>query len=270
MFDLHVHSAPCLLPRLADDAETVAFYEAAGFRGCVLKSHFEPTAGRARAARAGRRPAVYGGIVLNSAVGGLNPDAVEASLALGARVVWMPTIDSHAHVDAGLPRPHGAAPVGALPPVTSANETAVRRILDLVSAADAVLATGHLSPAEIGWLVPAALQAGVRRVLITHASFTVPALDASATRSLVALGAKAEVTAFQLLHQEGASGARLAAFIRAVGPEHCVLSSDAGQPDSPPAPEALLRLAETLVSEGLERGDVEAMASELPEALVTV
>jgi TolA-binding protein len=47
-----------------------------------------------------------------------------------------------------------------------------------------------------------------------------------------------------------------------------VLSSDAGQPDSPPAPEALLRLVEALAAEGLDEQALAAAASELPQALV--
>src|SRR6185312_17125067 len=93
---------------------TVAWYEEAGFAGCVLKGHAEPTAGRAAAAGDGRSVRVHGAIVLNHAVGGLNPDAVDAALALGARVVWMPTIDAQGHLDAGLPRPAGASLRGGL------------------------------------------------------------------------------------------------------------------------------------------------------------
>jgi hypothetical protein len=270
MFDLHVHSGPCVFPRLADDAQTVAWYEAAGFSGCVLKGHAEPTVGRAHAAGAGRTLAVHGGVVLNSSVGGLNPAAVEATLELGARVVWMPTLDAQAHLESRLPRPQCFSAAYAIPPAAPESETVTRRICALVAAADAVLATGHLSPAEIDWLLPAAKSAGVRRVLLTHPSFTVPALDASATRALVEQGAYAEVTAYQLLHQPGMTAAALAAFVREVGLEHCVLSSDAGQPDSPPAPEALFQLVEALVAEGLDRALVEAMASEVPERLVTL
>jgi hypothetical protein len=270
VFDLHVHSAPCVLPRLGDDVETVGWYEAAGFTGCVLKGHAEPTAGRARAAAAGRGVAVHGAVVLNAAVGGLNPGAVEAALGLGARVVWMPTLDAWAHRDAGLPCPRPGSEVYATPPVDPTSESAVLEICALVAEADAVLATGHLSVAEIAWLVPRARAAGIRRVLLTHPSFTVPSLDASATRALGDQGAYAEVTAYQLLHQPEMTAARLAAFVRDVGPERCILSSDGGQPDSPPPPEGLARLVEALTAEGLDRGRLAAMASEVPERLVTL
>jgi Family of unknown function (DUF6282) len=270
MFDLHVHSAPCLLPRLADDAQTVDWYEAAGFSGCVLKGHYEPTAGRAHAAGAGRRVAVHGAIVLNAAVGGLAPAAVAAALSLGARVVWMPTLDARAHRLVGLGRLRGTGGADlAVPPLDRAAEPPVLRILDLVAEADAVLATGHLSRDEIAWLVPKARAAGVRRIVLTHASFTVPGLTAAEARALAELGAYVEVTAFQLLHQPGMSAARLGAIVRETGPQHCVLSSDAGQPHSPPAPEALRLLVAELERVGLARGELESMAADVPEALVT-
>lgn len=274
MFDVHVHSGPCVVDRLADDVTTVAWYEQAGFSGCVLKGHCEPTVGRAAAAGAGRDLQVYGGIVLNHVAGGLNPSAVDAALTMGARVVWLPTVDATHHHEAGLEHPPSCAPtVGrgpsyATPPVDPTTEEAVRTIIRLVAEADAVLATGHVSPDEAAWVVTEATRAGLQRILLTHPSFTVPGMSASDTRELCERGAIAEVTAYQLLHQPDWDAARLAAFIREVGYEHCLLSSDAGQPDSPPGPEALLWLIDALIAEGLDAGALEAMASDVPAALV--
>lgn len=267
MFDLHVHSAPCVLPRRADDAATVGWYEEAGFSGCVLKGHFEPTAGRAAAAGAGRQVAVYGGIVLNAAVGGFNAAAVDAALALGARVVWMPTLDAGEHRARKLPSsPLAPRAALAVPPVDAAAEPAVSEILLLLAEADAVLATGHLSGRECRWLVREARAAGVSRILLTHPTFAVPGLEAAEVRELCDAGAIAEITAYQILR--GADPEPLAALASELGPERCVLSSDVGQPDSPPAPEALALLVERLVGCGLDPGAATAMASETPQGLV--
>jgi predicted metal-dependent TIM-barrel fold hydrolase len=103
---------------------------------------------------------------------------------------------------------------------------------------------------------------------VTHASFVVPGLDGATALGLARDGAHLEVTAFQLLHQAGLSAAALAAFIREVGPERCILSSDAGQPDSPAPPEALRTLVAALTAEGLDDETVDAMASRIPESLV--
>lgn len=274
MYDLHVHAGPDVVPRRASDVETVGWYESAGFAGCVLKGHCEPTVGRAAAAGAGRRVAVRGGIVLNHPVGGLNPVAVAAALAAGGRVVWLPTVDARGHRSAGLEHPPSCAPelpVGsglATPPVDHATEPAVRTIIGLVAEADAVLATGHLSAAESAWVVKEARRAGVERILLTHPTFTVPAMSTSEVAELCELGAVAEVTAYQLLHQPDCDATRLAAFVREVGPSRCLLSSDAGQPSSPPGPEALVDLVEALGSAGVDRGALGAMAGEIPSRLV--
>ncbi|MDQ8702421.1 DUF6282 family protein [Streptomyces sp. LHD-70] len=274
MFDLHVHAAPDVTPRLADDHDVVSAYAAAGFTGCVLKAHYESTVGRAAAAARAAPLKVYGGIALNQHAGGVNPAAVAAALDAGARVVWMPTADAHTQQTAGLPRlcglRTGLSPhTYAVPPVDPATGEAARAVCRMVAEADAVLATGHLSAEECRWLVAEARAAGVRRILLTHPSYTVPGMDAELAAALTAQGAVAEITTYQLLHQPGMTPARLAHFARTVGLDRIALSSDAGQPDSPPPPEALRLLIGTLAAEGLDRGALTACAGEIPEALVT-
>ncbi|MGH2913381.1 MAG: DUF6282 family protein [Solirubrobacteraceae bacterium] len=274
MFDMHVHTAPDVWQRYGDDRAIAQLYERAGFRGCVIKAHYDNTAGRARAAGAGLRLRVYGALALNQHVGGCNPAAVAAALSMGARVIWMPTTDAHTQQRAGLPRlcatlPGLADTTYAIPPVNPSTEADVRRIVALVAEHDAVLATGHLSAAEAGWLLPVARAGGVRRLVVTHPTYTVPSMSAARAAELAALGAFAEVTAYQLLHQPGCDAARLAELVRAVGYDRIILSSDAGQPDSPSPPQALELLVDALAGQGLDRSALIACASDLPEALVT-
>lgn len=274
VFDLHVHSAPDVQPRRGSDADLAREYAAAGFTGCVLKAHYDSTVGRARAATEASGLAVYGGLALNQQAGGVNPAAVAAALDMGARVIWMPTADAHTQVSAGLPRladahPALAEPTFAIPPVDPRAEASVRQVLALLAEADAVLATGHLSAEEVAWLLPEARRAGVRRLLMTHPGYTVPAMPAERAATLAREhGALAEVTTYQLLHQPGCDAAVLAHFVEAIGYEHVVLSSDAGQVDSPAPPEALQLLVEALSAAGLDRTRLEECAAELPERLV--
>lgn len=274
MFDLHVHPAPDVWQRYDDDIGIVRLYEQAGFTGCVLKSHYDNTAGRAQAAGHGLRLRVYGALALNQQVGGLNPAAVAAALAFGARIIWMPTTDAHSQQTAGLPRlcatlPQLATTTYAIPPVDWTTETAVRQIVALIAEADAVLATGHLSTTETTWLLPVARAGGVRRLLITHPGYTVPAMSAAEAAALTEHGAYAEITAYQLLHQPGCDATQLAAFARTIGYDRLILSSDAGQPDSPAPPQALQQLIDALAAQGLDRSALEASASDMPERLVT-
>lgn len=274
VFDLHVHAAPDVSPRFADDRDVVASYAEAGFTGCVLKAHYESTVGRAVASARDRQVNVFGGIALNQHVGGVNPTAVAACLQSGGRVVWMPTADAHTQRTAGLPSLCGirrdvSAHSYAIPPVDWSSAEAVRSICRMVADADAVLATGHVSTAEVRWLLGVAHECGVRRILLTHPSYTVPAMSARDAAALTSEGAFAEITTFQLLHQPGCTPQGLAAFAHEVGLDRVVLSSDAGQQDSPAPPEALELLVDVLAHEGLDRGALRACASERPESLVT-
>src|SRR5262249_7260553 len=184
-----------------------------------------------------------------------------------------PTADAHTQHAAGLPRLCGQRPglsrtAYAIPPVDWSTGGHVRQILELIAEADALLATGHLSADEVGWLLSEARLAGVTRLLLTHPSYTVPAMNAAQAAEFTGQGAYAEITAIQLLSQPGCTAARLAAFVAAVGYHHVVLSSDAGQPGNPTPPEALYLLIDALAAEGLDRQALLACASDIPERLV--
>lgn len=49
----------------------------------------------------------FGGLCLNHPVGGLNPDAVETSLKLGAKVIWLPTNTAENHYRKTAKTPQG-------------------------------------------------------------------------------------------------------------------------------------------------------------------
>jgi hypothetical protein len=273
MFDSHVHAAPDIISRRGDDAEIAREYGAAGYQGFVLKAHYESTVGRARAAAAASGLRVYGGIALNQHCGGINASAVAATLLSGGRVVWMPTADSHTQHAAGLPRLcHSDERLSnehfAIPPVDTSKVGEIDLILELIAEHDAVLATGHISAKECRWLVERAFRAGVTRVLMTHPSYLVPKIGTQEIMEFAALGAFIEITAYQLLHQPDFGPAELAEVAVAAG-HQLVLSSDAGQKDSPSPPDALQLLVETLISEGCDRHQMLSSASEVPFKLFT-
>ncbi len=169
MADLHVHAAPSLLPRHGDDAETVAAERRVGFDVVVLKSHEGSTVERAAIAGDG----VHGGVVLNSPVGGANPDAVEVAARLGGRVVWMPTVSAPNH-KAGASSPelsvHRGFELGAVAVTDPAGGLlpAWHDVLDVVAAHDLLLASGHLAATETVTLFTEARRRGVRRLLVNH------------------------------------------------------------------------------------------------------
>lgn len=275
MFDVHVHAAPDVIGRIGYDDEICARYAQSGFTGFVLKAHHESTVGRAAALARSSGMDIVGGVVLNRPAGGVNPAAVLSALGSGGRVVWFPTADAHTQETAKLPRLSDLdsrldRAVLAVPPVLipSGRQSAeIALVLDLIAEHDAVLCTGHLSRPECRWLLDEAQRRGITRFLLTHPSYTVPGMSAAEIGELAGRGAYIEITAYQLWHQPGMTPARLAQIARAAG-DRLILASDAGQPDSPQPPEALLELASTLHGEGLDAGWLAGAASEVPRKLV--
>jgi hypothetical protein len=275
MFDVHVHAAPDVLERIGYDDQIAASYAAAGYTGFVLKAHHESTVGRASALRRSSSLDVVGGIALNRAVGGINPAAVLSALATGGRVVWFPTADAHTQESAQLPRLEDLderldRSTLSVPPVLAPDqgtEEDIALVLDLIAEHDAVLCTGHLSGDECRWLFAQARRRGIGRFLLTHPSYTVPAMQVQEIAELAESGAHVEITAYQLLHQPEMTAPRLAAVARAAG-RRLVLASDAGQPDSPEPPAALEQLIAALAGEGLDAAWLRAAASETPRQLV--
>src|ERR1700690_270883 len=100
--DVHVHSDPDSVPRKLDALETARQAKDAGMRAVVLKNHWEPTVQLAyTVAKVVPGVEVFGGISLDRAVGGVNPEAVKQAAAFNGgklRIVWMPTFDSENYV----------------------------------------------------------------------------------------------------------------------------------------------------------------------------
>ncbi len=105
-YDLHVHVEPDLAKRRIDDLSLARRFGELGLAGFVLKSHYVPTAERAAVVRAAV-PGVdaLGAITLNAGVGGLNAQAVEIAARGGARIVWLPTVDSENEASEDGPKP---------------------------------------------------------------------------------------------------------------------------------------------------------------------
>src|ERR671934_481110 len=144
VIDFHVHSHPDVFGRSMDDLDVAQLAKARGMRGIVLKNHVSTTADRAALVmKVVPGIEVFGGIVLNNAVGGINPSAVEWMHRVhGSRgkVVWLPTFESDKHVKTfSKPDAKGivVAPNGQVTPEMD-------EILRIIARENLVLATGHV------------------------------------------------------------------------------------------------------------------------------
>lgn len=278
--DLHFHSYPCLFPRLADDVEVAVAARDMGMAALLYKCHHESSVSRAYYLEAmvpGIR--VFGGIVLNSYVGYVNPAAVEAALRMGARAVWMPTVDAGYHAEV-----HGST--GRYGTQSGGRESSegywvlddqeklrpeVSEVLALIAEHNVMLGTAHLSPREIVKLVPAARAAGVERVSITHPFYKVPNLDLDTLADLVRQGAVAEFEYCGVSPAWHVSQVEtVVAAIERLGASNCILVSDAGQRHNPIAPEALRVLAQTIYEKGVAIEDVHRMIHDNARAMLGV
>ena len=105
--DMHVHTNPDLRLRAYNDLELADAAVRVGARAIVIKSHLGFTVNRANIANAyvkkvyGDKTSftMYGGVVMNKVIGGVNPEAVEKGLKLGAKVVWLPTQSARRHLE---------------------------------------------------------------------------------------------------------------------------------------------------------------------------
>ena len=116
----------------------------------------------------------------------------------------------------------------------------VLAVLDKIAEHDLVLATGHSSPEESLMLVREARERGIGRIMVTHPLPPPVGMSIEQQKRAAAWGALLEYPVGNALGSnptwEGTSEAKLRAYveaIRAVGPEHVVVSSDLGQSMNP-------------------------------------
>jgi len=284
-YDLQVHVAPDVIERRIDDVGLAQEFLGRGLKGFVLKSHYIPTAERAKVvSRAVPGIHAFGALTLNHSIGGLNPVAVELAGRSGAKIVWMPTVDA-ANETAGrvdgpttklpfwakIQRELAAAGI-APPPLTVLDEDGkvidpAMRCLELIRHHDMILATGHLGRREIFALVRAARDMKLRKVLVTHAEFPSQNLSAEEQQELADAGAFIE-HCFTTMHTNKAPWDVVLESIRRVGPERCVLSTDLGQTINPPVAEGFAMFAQTLLDAGFSTEDIRRMCVVNPGALV--
>lgn len=277
-YDLHVHCSPDVVPRAQDAYDLARAASRAGMAGIGLKDHTTSTIGRCHSLNRmyPDGPRFFSSIALNPPVGGLNPAAVEAALSSGVDIIYFPTYSAAHHIETlgedVTPVPHPASGPIRLSVVSSAGalRPEVEAILQMIAAQDAVLATGHIAPRESLALLQFGRSAGVKRMIVTHASQSVPNMSIEDQQVCVANGAVIEHCFLSVT--DCCPGMiplkTIAEQIRAVGVEHVVLSSDFGQPTNGPPIEAFGQHARRLGELGFAPAELRLMMCENPARLV--
>jgi hypothetical protein len=206
----------------------------------------------------------------------MNPVAVEIAARLGARIVWMPTVDARNERESTAAAPEGATPPMwaqmqkdlaergfAVPPVEILDRDGklrgeVRDVLSVIATHDLVLATGHLSAQEIDAVVSGANEMGVNRIVVTHPEFTSQRLGPEAQRDLAKKGALLE-RCFTTPYTNKVSWDHVFDMVRVAGAAHSVLTTDLGQPFNPPVEDGLALMADRFLEAGFSDNDVHTM-----------
>jgi hypothetical protein len=277
--DIHAHVDPETIPRSVDAMDLARLAHKEGMRAVVFKNHFLSTAPIAfLVAREVPGIQVFGGIALNSEVGGINPAAVDQMVTLPGRfgrIVWMPTQDAERAGGAGGGGGGGGGLGGARPfrhpvPVARNGELLpeVKEIFTIIAKGNLALATGHLDP-ETGLLViREARKAGINRIVVTH---PVNGWTIAQQKEAVSLGAYAEYCYVGTLEFAGRGRhtlAEYAKFMKEIGPEHVIMSTDLGNAVNPVHTAGWKSYIEGLLKAGITQPEIDLMAKRNPARLL--
>lgn len=265
-YDLHTHSAPSHVTRDLDDFELLREADALGMAGVMIKSHYDPTPGRAIIANkyAGAKfTKAFGAIALNWPVGGINPYAVEAAAKMGAILAWMPTKDAKncltfGNMDGDIFQRPGLSIYDDTGRICSA----VYDVIDVIKKHDMFLATGHLSAKESVALCQIGRERGCKMIL-THPDWNRTVVPLDVQIELSRLGVIVEKIWINVVEGD-VSLEHFVHSMNQIGSERIYLVTDRGQKGQPHPAIALVDCIETLLINGITEQDILNMSHVVP------
>ena len=276
--DMHVHTNPDLRTRAYNDLELADAAVRVGARAIVIKSHLGFTVNRAAIANEyvkrvyGENTGftMYGGVVMNKVIGGVNPEAVEKGLKLGAKEIWLPTQSAKRHLEK-----MGQNPADGIELVRDGK--VIPELMDvfkLVKDYDVALGTAHVSPEEAFTVVEAARDAGVKKIIITHPEWWV--CDYS-IEDQIKLVKDYDVILERCYAQNMGKGQPYhlnlkenAELIKEVGYEHVMVDTDGGQVENPDWEIEMYEYMHYLVEYGIPIEHVYHMTKTIPYRLLGI
>lgn len=276
--DMHVHTNPDLRIRAYNDLQLADAAVRVGARAIVIKSHLGFTVNRAAIANEYVKRVygdntgftMYGGVVMNKVIGGVNPEAVEKGLKLGAKEIWLPTQSAKRHLEK-----MGQNPADGIELVRDGK--VIPELIDvfkLVKDYDVALGTAHVSPEEAFTVVEAARDAGVKKIIITHPEWWV--CDYS-IEDQIRLVKDYDVILERCYAQNMGKGQPYhlnlkenAELIKEVGYEHVMVDTDGGQVENPDWETEMYEYMHYLVEYGIPIEHVYHMTKTIPYRLLGI
>jgi microsomal dipeptidase-like Zn-dependent dipeptidase len=286
--DMHAHGYPQFslnLPARVDDYEWAEAAQAAGMSGFVIKSHMWPTMSSAYMInKLFDGITAYGSITLNEIAGGINPAYVQIAAESGAKVVFMPTWSSVNDVSQGCHffnrmRPYVTRIDSALngkDGLHTLDENGnllpeVKEVVEVCKEYNLVLASAHISIGESLKLAEQASVKGVKFVL-THPLLS-PLISATheQMKAVADTGGYIEHVFIGCMPMHNRMNPRdIYDAINYVGPEHCIMSSDAIEGWNPAPTEVLRMYISTMLALGISAEDIFTMTHTNPRKLLNL
>ncbi len=245
--DTHIHTSPDIKPRLQTDIEAVLSAKKEKMHSIVLKSHLEPTSGRAIIASEVTSFPVFGGVVLNNSVGGLNPAAVKASAEIGGRFVWFPTV-SYSTMEMDWVK--------------------IEEILHVVAENNMVIGTGHMKPSDIFSLIDMAKNLGIWKIIVNHPLTGVvgATIDEQVEMANYAYLEHCFVACMEM--HDNIDPMIIGDSIKEIGAKRCIMATDFGQIHNPLPVNGLKMFISTMFEYGISMDEINLMCGVNPQKLI--
>lgn len=255
--DLHVEGSPGPSEERLDVLEIAKAAYELEIGSFVYKSEYHPTAATASIMQQmypGLK--IIGSIVINAAIGGINPSAVEASAQLGAKVVWVPppTARESQLKQCMLYTNEGILSDNSL-------ET-----LEVIASHEMTLISELRSSSETITLFNEATKRGVSRIV---ASNSIGALSIQDQLEISSCGAYIEHTFSSCMPTVGKiSTTEVARSIQSVGADRCIVTTGLGQWFNPIPAEGFRMAIASLLHSGLNADQVSMLVKGNPKSLL--
>ena len=280
VIDMHVHSHPDVFGRSMDDIDVATLAKAKGMRGILLKNHVDTTADRAQLVmKTVPGIEIWGGIVLNNAVGGINPAAVEWMHRMSGgrgKVVWLPTFDSDKHIKTLVDKDKSGivvAPGGVVTPQ-------MEEVLKIIARENLVLATGHVHAEEVVAVTKKARELGVKNITRHPRPHQYSRACRWRRRRRSRTRARMiEVCYLQFMtgpdaqyawmkHWSQVSAKIVAEAVKQIGAKSMVLSTDLGQQGNMTHPDGMENMISAVKAAGVSDADIDLMIRKNPAKLL--
>jgi hypothetical protein len=243
--DTHVHTEPDIRPRKLTDLDTAIMARDKGMAALVIKSHFNPTAQRARIASEITNFNVFGGITLNKKQD-FSPCILRSIAKQGGKIVWMPTINHNEVLEDDIIEP----------------------VLGLIKDYNMIMATGHLNPLKILDLLDQARSHRISRIIINHPLTRVVGATIDEQKEMSKYAYLEHCYVACMPQHDSLSPTCIAEAINEVGPRHCIMATDFGQVHNPTPVKGMKMFIQDMMEHGISLKSIRTMCCDNPHDLL--